>query len=148
MVQAALALNDAERVERFHASLERAGADPAFLDRFYSAFQAVSPEIEAMFRDTDMSRLKRKLEASLHLVTLAIDEEPGARDYLEYLGRVHARFALQPEHFRLWIDALVATVADTDPAFDAGLEQDWRGVLSAAIQRMDKGLDRGLRRRA
>ena len=75
----------------FHASLARASADPRFLDVFYERFMASSPAIAAIFAGRDMARLKRKLGASLHVMTLAIDGSPGADMYRGYLASVHQR---------------------------------------------------------
>jgi hemoglobin-like flavoprotein len=131
-----------DTLARFHASLERARADAGFLDRFYDAFIAASPEIEAIFEGKDMGRLKRKLASSLHVMTLAVDDAPGTDDYLRFLGRMHARFRLRPEHFDLWVDSLVGTAAHCDPEFNAGDEAAWRTVLAAGLALMRQGMDR------
>jgi truncated hemoglobin YjbI len=110
-----------EALAAFHASLARASADPRFLDVFYDGFMASSPAIAAIFAGKDMARLKRKLGASLHVMTLAIDESPGADMYLEYLGKVHGRFSITPAMYDGWMEALVAAAAECDPRFDDAL---------------------------
>jgi truncated hemoglobin YjbI len=130
----------ADRIEVFHASLDRIGTDPAFLDRFYDAFIDANPDVRPFFEGVDMRRLKRKLKSSLHLVTLAVDEAPGASDYLLFLGRMHARFRLEPEHFQFWIDALVQAVSESDTEFDRQVEAAWRQVLGEAMVLMNEGL--------
>jgi truncated hemoglobin YjbI len=134
MADAAAPAGDA--LAAFHASLARASADPRFLDVFYDRFMAASPAIAAIFAGRDMARLKRKLGASLHLMTLAIDGAPGADMYLGYLAQVHERLEIPPAMYDRWLDALVATAADCDPAFDEALRAAWREVVGAGIRLM------------
>jgi truncated hemoglobin YjbI len=120
----------------FHDSLARLLADERFLDRFYARFMAASPAIGAIFAGKDMAGLKRKLRASLHVMTLAADGAPGADMYLDYLGEVHGRLEIAPAMYDLWLDALLATVAECDPACDAALETAWRDALAAGMARI------------
>jgi truncated hemoglobin YjbI len=128
-----------EALAAFHASLARASASPRFLDVFYDRFMASSPAIAAIFAGRDMARLKRKLGASLHVMTLAIDGSPGADMYLEYLARVHGRFEITAAMYDGWLDALVATAAECDPQFDAALRAQWYEVVGAGIRLMQPG---------
>lgn len=122
--------------EVFHASLERALAHPGFLDRFYDAFIGSDAEIESLFRHANMPRLKRKLSNSLRLITQAIDDQPGAAEYLELLGRMHQRLGIEPRHFDGWTRALIGTVSECDAHFMPEVEQAWRRMLDAAVARM------------
>lgn len=117
----------------FHGSLDRLAAVPRFVDAFYDRFIAASPEIREIFAGRDMGRLKRKLRSSLHVMTLAADHAPGADLYLGYLGAVHGRLSIRPEHYDVWLDALVGAVRECDPACDAAVERAWRAVLGQAI---------------
>ena len=120
----------------FQESLGRAGADPRFLDVFYDRFIAVSPEIARVFEKTDMERLKRKLKSTLHIVTLAVDQAPGAELYLEYLGKVHGRLDIRPEFYALWLESLVQTARECDLRFSPELDGVWRRVVGYAIAAM------------
>ncbi len=131
----------AQQLERFHASLDRATADPAFLDRFYDSFMAISPEIASIFEHSDMARLKRKLKSSLHIMTLAVDEAPGADEYLRFLGRTHRRFEIAPSHFDLWTLSLVATARRCDPEFDSELDSIWSEVIRTGVDIMRSALE-------
>lgn len=133
-------MEDSERLERFHRSLDRAMADPGFLDRFYDSFMAMSPEIRRVFEGTDMDRLKRKLKSSLHMMTLAIDDAPGADDYLRFLGKMHRRLKLDPAHFELWKSSLLRTAGQCDPEFDADIETIWAEVIGSGIDLMRAGM--------
>lgn len=120
----------------FQESLERAGADPRFLDVFYERFLAVSPEIARVFEATDMERLKRKLKSTLHIVTLAVEQAPGADLYLEYLGKVHGRLDIRPEFYALWLESLVQAAGECDPEFSPELKDVWLRVVGHAIEMM------------
>ena len=126
-------------MKRFLASLERVLAEPEFLDRFYVSFMAVSPEIARIFRNTDMAGLQHKLRGTLRVVALAVEGEPGAEDYLRFLGRTHARLDVRAPHYQMWRSALIDTVAEMDPAFDAGVRRAWVRVLDCAIAILREG---------
>jgi len=130
----------AERLAKFHRSLDRATAEPDFLDRFYRSFMAISPKIQRIFAGTDMARLKRKLKSSLHVMTLAVDESPGADDYLRFLGKTHRRFELDPAHFDLWKGSLLKTAAECDPDFDDEIQAIWAEVIGNGIEVMRIGM--------
>jgi hypothetical protein len=41
--------------------------------------------------------------------------------------------AVHPDLHPLWVDSLIATVREFDPAFTPGLEKRWREVMGAAL---------------
>ena len=69
-------------------------------------------------------------------LTMAVDDEPGAAEYLRFLGRSHRRFELEPAHFDLWTRSLVPRelVAFTLAAPVLGVAADlwrlWAGRLA------------------
>jgi hemoglobin-like flavoprotein len=132
-VDTALAVTDT-----FHASLARATSDGRFADVFYARFMASSPAVVAIFAGADVEKLKRKLRSSLHVMTLAADDAPGADLYLDYLGAVHRRLDIRPEMYDAWLDALLATVADCDAQYSAETARAWRSVIGAAVARIKR----------
>jgi hemoglobin-like flavoprotein len=128
----------ATAVEMFHSSLERAAAHARFADVFYARFMASSPAVAAIFSGVDVDKLKRKLRSSLHVMTLAADDAPGADLYLDYLGAVHTQLDIRPEMYDAWLDALVATVAECDPEFCGAIERAWRSVIGAGVARIKR----------
>ncbi|WP_054774622.1 globin domain-containing protein [Methylogaea oryzae] len=54
------------------------------------------------------------------------------------LGESHAKSGLDigPELYELWLSALVNTVAENDPKFDAELDAAWREVANHGISVM------------
>jgi len=123
----------------FSQSLKRAvSADPdQFFSRFYDRFIPSSPEVTARFKDVDMKRQRKILEASL-----AYMSEFAAfltrTDQLEQLAERHSRRELDidPALYEVWIDMLVDTVRESDPEFTDEVGVAWRVVMSPGIAYM------------
>lgn len=109
---------DAEILNAFQLSLNRCGANPVFLDRFYEVFLGSSPKVRAMFEHTNFYRQKRALQASLHAMLLHIRNNGATGDpYLLEVAQRHSRGQLNvgAELYDLWLDSLLATVRECDP---------------------------------
>ncbi|MCB1866401.1 MAG: hypothetical protein KDG50_13365 [Chromatiales bacterium] len=119
---------------RFHASLERATADPRFLDLFYDGFLSSSEDIRRIFAHSDMDRLKRKLKSSLGMMQLLIEGAPGVDMYFGYLGTLHRGFRIPFGLYARWVDALIDALDRCDPDFSPELEQLWRRILDSALE--------------
>ena len=120
----------------FHQSLDRASAEGTFFDDFYNSFIASGEDVASFFSNTDMERQKRKMKSSLHMMTMLIDETPGADMYMEHLARVHHRYEIPASMYQVWLDALIDTVRKNDPEFSGELEQVWRRVIGKGIEIM------------
>lgn len=129
---------DETELAAFQDSLERASANPLFLDHFYEHFLGLSEEIRRYFVRTEMARLKRKLKSSLHLMTLFAVRAPGAESYVGYLGRSHHALGIPEDLYWVWLDALIGAVRYSDPRFDTHLERIWYEVMGAGIVAMQK----------
>ncbi|MEO1082370.1 MAG: globin [Pseudomonadota bacterium] len=124
--------------DAFAASFSRimgTGAyNPEFIGRFYDLFLASSPEIAARFSDTNMSRQKTMLHDSF---TTLIDFNQHRRvtPQMRHLGQVHgpSRSNVEPSLYVLWLDSLMRTVSEFDPAFDSDVELAWRLTLAPGI---------------
>ncbi|MEN8166641.1 MAG: globin [Pseudomonadota bacterium] len=126
----------AERIAVFQSSLQRVLLNPDFFDRFYDRFIDSSPGIAEVFKDLEMRQLKQKLRMTLEMVADIAEGKPGLGMYLEMLGKIHQRLKIEPDYFRLWQQALLATVAEKDPAFDARVEDAWRASIEEVIEQM------------
>ena len=123
----------------FSRSLKRAvSADPdRFFSRFYDRFVPSTPEITAHFKDVDMVRQRKILEASL-----AYMSEFAAfltkTDQLERLAERHSRrdIDIDPALYEVWIDMLVETVKESDPEYTDEVGVAWRVVMSPGISFM------------
>ncbi len=125
---------------QFHASLDRATANPVFLDAFYDNFMSSSDDIPLYFKHTDMGRLKRKLKSSLHMMTLLVDQSPGVEMYVSHLSRVHDSYQIPASLYSVWLNTLIEAVDRCDPLFNAQMEKIWRDVLGRGIAIMAAGV--------
>ena len=127
---------DSDALQDFHASLDRVLANPDFIDLFYRNFFEAHPDVAEYFSHTDMRKQKRKLGASLTILTELHDGNPGSELYVGYLGRLHAGYRIPPRMYDLWLDALIASASACDAEFTPEIEAQWREVMSHGIERM------------
>lgn len=130
---------DKETLQIFEDSLARCNADPAFLDHFYETFLAASPRVREKFRDTDFTRQKRALRASLHGMLLAADaREEELEHYLGDLAHLHSRKMLDigAELYDLWLDSLLSTVMRCDPDCNPQVRNAWEDVMMVGVSYM------------
>src|SRR5450759_1837153 len=128
---------DAEVLNVVELSLDRCGANPAFLDRFYATFLASSPKVRAMFEHTNFYRQKRALQASLHGMLLHIRGNDAAGDpYLLEIARRHSRgqLGIGAELYDLWLDSLLAVVRECDPQCTPEVLAAWEKAMTLGIQ--------------
>lgn len=102
-----------------------------FFAAFYRRFLA-DPEIADMFRETDMARQAVMLRKSFfHLAGFYVTNAPSGE--LERVARIHARLGIGATHYDVWLDCLVATVAEFDRHCDHATELAWRWALTPGI---------------
>lgn len=124
-------------VERYRESLRRCNARDGFLDRFYVEFLASSPAVRRKFENTEFTRQKRALGASLELMgRAASDRERGPEHYLRDLAERHGRSDLDvgSAFYDFWLDALLSTVREFDPEYGPDVERAWEDVMSFGIR--------------
>ncbi|MGE6321001.1 globin domain-containing protein [Pseudomonas oryzihabitans] len=114
-------------------SYGRCCASPAFFDDFYQRFLASSPRVREKFAYTDMAAQQLLLRHGIMNLVLVARGMPATR--LRQLGESHcrARLDIDAELYGLWVDCLLATLAEHDPDFSPALRQEWRDVLEAGI---------------
>ena len=131
----------------FEASFARVVGDgaynPAFTGRFYEIFLAKSPAIAERFAATDMSAQKTMLHDSLHTL-VNFNREKALNPQLRRLAAVHSRRRqdVAGELYDVWLDALLAAVAEFDAEFNDAVELAWRLTLSPGITYMRWCYDR------
>jgi hemoglobin-like flavoprotein len=114
-------------------------AGSRFLDGFYERFLASSSAVREKFARTDFVRQKRQLRASLWMMLMAAeDEEHGPERYLAALARQHGTRALDigAELYDLWLDSLLAAVAECDPEHTPQVRDAWEQVMMVGIHYM------------
>lgn len=116
----------------------------SFFSRFYENFLAKSPAISDLFRDTDMTKQVGMLQKSFFAVTsMYVTRTPN--DHVYRIAESHSAsgYDVAPELYDLWLDAIVDTVREQDPQFEADVELAWRLALSPGILLMKHYYDKG-----
>jgi hemoglobin-like flavoprotein len=142
MAGAAVNLDSVFR-DSFQRVLGEGAYNPAFTGRFYEIFLSRSPAIAARFEKTDMSAQKTMLHDSL-LTLATFHRDRVLTGELRRLAAIHGRrrHDVPAELYELWLDALVATVAEFDSDYEDEVGLAWRIALSPGICYMQYCYDR------
>lgn len=116
-------------------SFGRCGLNPDFLDTFYKYFLATSPEISALFKNTDFKKQKKVLQMSLSMLITYAQGTGVVDGYMQQLAEKHSKqnLNIEPRHYTTWLNSLMLAVKKHDPKFSPELEQAWRTCLSKGI---------------
>src|SRR6185503_556362 len=120
------------------ASYERCSEAPGFFETFYRKFLEACPEAAPMFADTDFDRQNRLLRHAIGLL-LAFPNQPRSEPtVLARLAERHSRrdINVHPQHYRSFIDTLIATVREFDADFDPKTEAAWRATVALGVEYM------------
>jgi truncated hemoglobin YjbI len=123
--------------DRSFARVTEPGRSERFFDRFYERFIAADAVVAAKFARTDLPRQKEMLRESLaQMVEFFLTHQ--SNTYIVTLARIHGirGHDISPGHYDLWLDCLVATVAEIDPAATESVELSWRVVMAPGIEFM------------
>ncbi|MDA0578312.1 MAG: globin [Verrucomicrobia bacterium] len=129
---------DEATIETFQGSFRRCQTASGFFALFYDKFLATSPEVAAHFRNTDLRKQSMVIQASFQMMLLAAMKNGAATTYLHNIAERHSRQQLniRPALYDLWLQSLLATVAETDVEFDQRVEDAWMAVLEPGIAYM------------
>jgi hemoglobin-like flavoprotein len=133
---------DPQSVQKARDSLSRCNERPEFLERFYELFMASSPDIRKKFENTDFEVQKQVLRDSLFLMLSAAGTKEGyAHVQLEKLAKRHSHndLGIKPEWYVLWLDTLLATVAEFDPDYSDEIAAAWRDSMKEGIELLAAG---------
>ena len=124
-----------EHHETVQASYDRCLATGDFFQTFYDIFLAKSPEIASKFAQTDFSKQKNLIKASVAMLVRLGTGNANARRIIEKVGDTHCKQALniQPELYELWLDSLCEAIQRHDSAYTAELEALWREEMEEGI---------------
>ena len=121
----------------FEASLRRCLAKPEFLMYFYELFLDSSDEVRAKFEGTDFARQKQVLRDSFFVLEMLSESTPGSPAWsaVQRLAVTHDRHHrdIRPEHYDLWLDCLLRSVAEHDPEYTEEVGRAWRESLRTGI---------------
>lgn len=126
--------------EIFNDSFERCTSQPGFFEHFYAHFLATSPNIAALFKQTNFTRQKRLLKSSLLLLMMyymELESPESLHRVIEAHDRYH--YNITPELYDQWLTCLLETVKAHDPYYDATVEAAWRAILEKGIVLFKQG---------
>ncbi len=120
------------------ASYERCRESDAFFRSFYRNFFAACPPAEPMFAKTDFDRQIRLLRHAIGLLLIFPIQSRAEPTILTRVAERHSRGDLDvaPELYGDFVDALIDTVAEYDPAFTSDVADAWRAAIAQGIAYM------------
>ncbi len=111
------------------------------VDRFYGNLFAGHAEVRPMFPD-NIADQRKKLLASLVLVVKNLRTPQKLVEPLKELGRRHAGYDVQPEHYPVVRSTLVGVMADmAGEQWSQQLTQDWNAAIDFVAKVMLEGHD-------
>lgn len=123
--------------ESYTRVLNKRLAERDFFEAFYERFLDSSEEVKERFANTDMDLQKKMLKKSFYSL-LVFYASNSADDYLNKMVEKHSKKGINiPNNlYDLWLECLVATVAEFDENCNEEIELAWRLVLSSGITYM------------
>ncbi|USD21257.1 globin [Microbulbifer variabilis] len=104
-----------------------------FFKDFYDRFMGSSADIRNLFANTDMKAQRHLLRNGI--MQLVLYSRGMSDTKLRALGKSHDRtgYNIRPEWYRLWLDALIATLRQHDSAFSPEIEAAWNRAITPGI---------------
>jgi methyl-accepting chemotaxis protein len=116
-----------------------AGREDELVERFYQKLFAEHPAVSPLFARTDPAKQRKALLAALKLAVANLDS-PKLRPALLEMGRRHAGYGVQPEHYPVVKDTLLATFQDLlADEFTKSMRAAWDEALGAVATIMLEG---------
>lgn len=114
--------------------------NPTLTHNFYEKLFAQYPAAKPMFSEDRRAAQEKMLSDTLgYAVTNLTD--PSLASTLTGLGRKHAGYGVQREHFD-WVGAcLLETLGETDPEWNAGTKSAWAEVYGIMAGIMWSGIE-------
>lgn len=112
-------------------------------DKFYERFVTSDPRIGPYFVTTDFKKQKNLLKDGVGRALSFASGDAGSANFIEHLSVTHDRSHMNilPELYPYWLNALLQTLADTDPKWSKNLEQSWREALQKTIHVMSRAYE-------
>ena len=120
------------------ASYQRCAEQPGFFESFYHHFFAVCPEAAPRFAHTDFERQNRLLRHALGLLLIFPKEPDVEPTLLTRVAERHSRRDLNvlPSLYPPFVDSLIATIKQYDPAYSPEVETAWRRTVAKGVAYM------------
>ena len=118
------------------SSFDRCEANGNFAETFYNNFLNSSPEIAPYFAATNFEKQRKVLRQSVYMMVTNDVADPGMRDMLGNLARIHSRAwrDIHPKLYELWLDNICKAASTLDPEWSKDLERKWRVRLRDGMQ--------------
>lgn len=127
---------DDSTIQVVKQSYGRALADKSLMKRFYENFVSSHPMVAVKFAGVDLERQQDVLKMSLSMAIVFPQDNVVAKRAMDKLQVSHGDGGLriEPELYNHWLESLLNTIEECDPAYSPELEKKWRAVLGCAIQ--------------
>lgn len=120
------------------ASYQRCCEAPGFFESFYRNFFTACPAAAPRFAQTDFERQNKLLRHALGLLLIFPKQPDGEPTLLTRVAERHGRRDLDvpPSLYPPFVDSLIATVRQYDPAFSPEVEEAWRRTVEKGVNYM------------
>jgi hemoglobin-like flavoprotein len=120
------------------------GHKQTVIARFYERFLSDHPEVRPYFAGIDLRQQALMLTMALVVVEgYYSGGYPATEHYLHVLGHRHHLAGVQREHYPLFRDSLLRTLAEIHKErWDEELARQWSEAIDRAIERMLEGYER------
>ncbi|MDQ6968728.1 MAG: globin [Mariprofundaceae bacterium] len=130
-----------KKAKRVHQSYIRSGSQK-LIAAFYTRLMDADEEIRKKFETVDMTEQASLLSHAIVMSFLFVDKnQQVAKKCIDNVRKTHAQHNLNiaPELYDTWLECLLETVALCDPHANDELLNDWRHVMSVAINHIREG---------
>jgi hemoglobin-like flavoprotein len=120
------------------ASYQRCCKNPGFFVAFYRNFFTVCPEAAPRFANTDFERQNKLLRHAFGLLLIFPKQPDAEPTLLTRVAERHGRRDLNvpPSFYPPFVDSLIATVKQYDPACTPEVEDAWRRTVEKGVTYM------------
>jgi hemoglobin-like flavoprotein len=117
------------------ASYQRCSEAPGFFESFYRNFFEACPEAAPRFAHTDFARQNKLLRHALGLLLIFPKQPDGEPTLLTRVAERHSRRDLDvpPSLYPPFVDSLITTIKQYDPAFSPVVEDAWRRTVEKGV---------------
>jgi hemoglobin-like flavoprotein len=125
--------HDAIRVAR--ESYARCCEAPDFFTCFYRNFFKRNPAAEPFFAATNFKRQHQLLRHAIGLLLIFPNQPPPGTTLLNRVAERHSRreLAVHPSYYPDFVESLIQTVREHDPACDPETERAWREAVAPGV---------------
>lgn len=128
---------DAQDIQNVQQSFARVFPHKAQIGQaFYQRFFAMAPELRSLF-PANMSSQNGKFVEMLALLLRSLGASASVDTPIRHLADRHRLYGVQPDHFAVMGEALIATLQEASPqGLSPEEEASWRRAFAVVSQRM------------